>query len=57
MPLQKIGEIDRVQYEGQFLPLLPLLPLMDEGRGDSCPFCPPSVGAPDSTDIKEKLER
>ena len=23
MPLQQIGEVERVQYEGKFLPLLP----------------------------------
>ena len=44
MPLQKIGEMERVQYEGQFLPLLPP---MGEGRGGSCPPAP-SVGVPGS---------
>ena len=37
MPLYKIGEMERVQYELQFLPLL--LP-MAEGRGGSCPSSP-----------------
>ena len=38
MPLQKVGEMGIVQYEGQFLPLLPP---MDESR-----VLPLSVGAP-----------
>jgi len=37
MPFQKMGEMERVQYEGQFLPLL--LP-MDDGGGGTCSSCP-----------------
>ena len=44
MPFLKIGEMEGIQYEGQVLPFY--LPLMDKGRGGSCPYCPPRVGVP-----------
>ena len=37
MPFQKIGEMERIPYEGQFLPFLPH---KDEGRWGSCPSYP-----------------
>ena len=43
MPLQQVGEMERVKYEGKFLPVLPP---MNEGRGGSCPSWPPSAGVP-----------
>ena len=45
LPLQKIGEMERVQYEGQFLLLLSPT---DKGRGGQLIFLPPSVGVPGS---------
>ena len=38
VPLQTIGEMDRVQYDGKFLPSYSHP--MDECRGGSCPSCP-----------------
>ena len=37
MPLSIIGETERVQYAGQFLPLLPP---MEEGRGEAATSAP-----------------
>ena len=42
MPLYKIGETERVQYEVQFLPLLPP---MAEGRGGAATPAP-NAGIP-----------
>ena len=55
MPLYKIGEAERVQYEGQFLPNLPH---MEKGREGSFPSCLPSVdvaGLPTFRDINDFL--
>ena len=52
MPLQKIGEMKGIQYEGQFLPLLPP---MDEGRGGSCSYCPPAQASLESIICANRL--
>ena len=40
MPFQKIGEMERAQYEGQ---VLPLMHPMDGGRGGQLPLLSPPV--------------
>ena len=49
VPLHTIGEMDRVQYEGKFLPLLP--PWMSS-EGAAVPPVPSRAGVPSLTYVQ-----